>query len=101
MASARNAMSIQEVVDMSRSGVSDGVIVNQIRSSGTAFRLTPADVTNLHQQGVTDPVINAMLESGRRPVVVAGFHLGASASDLRAALESAMQDIFREPGAMQ
>lgn len=34
-----------------------------------------------------------------RPVVVAGFHLGASAGELRAALERAMQDIFREPGA--
>ncbi|HSA57460.1 MAG TPA: Clp protease N-terminal domain-containing protein [Gemmatimonadaceae bacterium] len=31
-----------------------------------------------------------------RPVVVAGYHLGASAEELRAALEGAMQDIFRE-----
>lgn len=31
-----------------------------------------------------------------RPVVVAGFHLGASAEELRAALERAMQGIFRE-----
>lgn len=31
-----------------------------------------------------------------RPVVVAGFHLGATADELRAALEGAMQDIFRE-----
>jgi len=33
-----------------------------------------------------------------RPVVVAGFHLGASAVELRAALEEAMTDIFPAPG---
>jgi DNA-binding transcriptional regulator YhcF (GntR family) len=31
-----------------------------------------------------------------RPVAVAGFHLGASAPELRAALEDAMKDIFPE-----
>lgn len=33
-----------------------------------------------------------------RPIVVAGFHLGATADELRTALESAMQDIFRKSG---
>jgi len=33
-----------------------------------------------------------------RPAAVAAFHLGASADELRAALEAAMQDIFRAPG---
>jgi hypothetical protein len=31
-----------------------------------------------------------------RPVVVAAFHLGAEANELRAALATAMHDIFRE-----
>lgn len=69
-AAARNAMSVQEVMDMARNGVSDGVICKEIVTSGTVFQLTPADVTNLHNQGVSERVINTMLETRRRPVVV-------------------------------
>jgi DNA-binding transcriptional regulator YhcF (GntR family) len=36
-----------------------------------------------------------------RPVAVAAFHLGASAKDLRAALEEAMQGIFDRPDAVK
>jgi DNA-binding transcriptional regulator YhcF (GntR family) len=34
-----------------------------------------------------------------RPVAVAGFHLGATAAELRTALEAAMRDIFDQPAA--
>lgn len=63
-------LSIHDVVQMSQSGVGDGVIINQINSSPSVFRLTPSDVANLHNQGVSDQVIVAMQETARRPVVV-------------------------------
>lgn len=65
-----NPLSIHDVVEMNRSGVGDQVIVNQIRSSPSVFHLSPSDVANLHNQGVSDYVITAMQETCRRPVVV-------------------------------
>jgi hypothetical protein len=67
---APGPMSVGDVVQMTRSGVRDETIVATIRSNQAVFHLTAADVTDLHNQGVTDRVIQAMVESGRRPVVV-------------------------------
>jgi outer membrane lipoprotein SlyB len=64
------ALSIHDVVQMAQSGVSDSVIINQIRNSNSVFHLTPTDVANLHNQGVSDAVILAMQETARRPVVI-------------------------------
>jgi DNA-binding transcriptional regulator YhcF (GntR family) len=46
--------------------------------------------------GLTDQERPQTLVGLLRPVVVAGFHLGASAAELRSTLELAMQDIYRE-----
>ena len=67
---AQGPMSIHDVVAMSQSGVGDSVIINQIRSSASVFRLTPTDVANLHAQGVSDQVILTMQQTCYRPVVV-------------------------------
>lgn len=64
------ALSIHDVVQMAQAGVSDSVIINQIRNSNSVFHLTPSDVANLHNQGVSDAVIVAMQETVRRPVVI-------------------------------
>ncbi len=69
-ATAQGPVTVGDVVHMTRSGVREDTIVATIRSSNSAFHLTPADVTDLHNQGVSDRVIQAMLDSGRRPVVV-------------------------------
>jgi hypothetical protein len=63
-------LSIQDVVNMSKGGVSDQVIVTQMRSSGSVFQLSADDVVRLRQEGVSDPVVNAMMETPRQPVVV-------------------------------
>ena len=65
-----------------------GVVVTE-GTRGT--RVAPRTVT-----GPTDEERPLTLVGLLRPVVVAGFHLGASAEDLRSALELAMQDIYRE-----
>ncbi len=58
------------------------------RGTRVAERTAPAQA-GVHQSRLAELM---------RPVVVAGFHLGAAATQLRAALEQAMRDIFRREG---
>lgn len=57
---ARNAVSVNDVVQMSQSRVGDDIIINQIYNSSTAFNLTSQDLIYLREQGVSDRVITAM-----------------------------------------
>ena len=66
---APGPLTISDIVQMTRSGVSDDTIISSIRSSGAVFNLTAADVVSLHNQGVSDRVIQAMLDTARRPAV--------------------------------
>jgi hypothetical protein len=54
------AVSTSDVVAMTRSGLSDHVIVNHIQQNGVPRRLEVSDVIALHQQGVSEPVISAL-----------------------------------------
>lgn len=54
------AVSIQDAINMSRSGLSSDVIVNQIQQNGVRRRLTSQDVIALHRNGVPNDVISAM-----------------------------------------
>jgi hypothetical protein len=54
------AVSFNDVVAMSRSGVSEGVVLNQIASRGVQRRPVVSDIISLHQQGVSEVVISAM-----------------------------------------
>jgi uncharacterized protein YcfJ len=53
-------MAIQQIVDMSKQGVNEDVIVDRIRMSNSRFSLSPSDVEYLRGQGVTQKVISAM-----------------------------------------
>lgn len=66
---ASTPISVAEIVQMAHSGVGDDVICSSIRSSNAIFQLTPTDVVNLHNQGVSDRVIQTMLDSPRRAAV--------------------------------
>ncbi|MFO0915382.1 MAG: glycine zipper domain-containing protein [Pirellulales bacterium] len=57
---AQQSVSINDVVTMSRSGVSDNVIINHVQTNGVQRRLETHDIISLTQQGVSEPVINAM-----------------------------------------
>lgn len=63
LAEVRRAVTASDVVTMSRNGLGDAVIINQIRENGVARRLEVADVIALHQQGVSEPVITAMQQA--------------------------------------
>jgi hypothetical protein len=75
-AAVRGPMSLDDVIQMSRPNaqgvrVSDAVLCDYIRSSGSRFDLTPADVRFLADNGVSDPVVQAMLATRHsRPAVV-------------------------------
>jgi uncharacterized membrane protein len=53
-------MTVADVAQMARDHISDEVIINQIRTTGTIFQLTMADITYLKENGVSDMVIAAM-----------------------------------------
>lgn len=57
---SRSHLAVAEIVQMSRAGVADATIIDQIRSSGTVYALTASQLADLRQQGVHDPVINYM-----------------------------------------
>ena len=67
---AAGAVSIAEVVSMSKAGVNDELIRNHIRTHGMQAPLQASDLISLQQQGVSTEVIKAMQEPPRAPVMV-------------------------------
>ena len=59
-----SAMKQQDVITMSKAGVSDSLIITMLDASDSWFRLKPQDVVDLKNAGVSDKLINAMIESG-------------------------------------
>src|ERR1039457_4109550 len=52
----------QDVLKLSRAQVGEDLTLNFIRNSGTIYNLAPKDIVYLHNEGVSDRVINAMLD---------------------------------------
>jgi hypothetical protein len=52
-----------EVITMTKEGVPANIIVDKMRNSGTAYRLTAEQIAKLHDQGVADKVINYMQQT--------------------------------------
>jgi hypothetical protein len=59
-ANAPNAVSRADIMNWSRSGVKDEIIIDRIQRSGQTFTVTAADEQQLKQAGVSDAVITAM-----------------------------------------
>ncbi len=55
-----NQMAVQQIVDLSKQGVHEDVIVDRIRMSNSRFSLSSSDVEYLKGQGVSQKVISAM-----------------------------------------
>jgi hypothetical protein len=67
------ALSYEEIVTMAKSGTTDSVIINQIRTSGTRYDLTGEIIIWLQQNNVSEAVIREMQDTARRqPVIVRG-----------------------------
>ena len=65
---AAGAVSMEDVMAMTRAGVSEDLIVNHIRANGAARPLTTDDVILLTQQGVSPLVIKTLQSPLPRPV---------------------------------
>jgi hypothetical protein len=60
-----DALSLADIENLSRSHVNDGIILRYIRDQGTIYTLNSADVTNLRRAGVSQSVVDYMLQSSR------------------------------------
>ena len=58
---------IAEVQSMSQAHVSDSVIISQIQNSNTRYQLTADQIISLKNAGVSDTVINAMINTASKP----------------------------------
>jgi uncharacterized protein YcfJ len=69
----QGAVSMVDVISMTKSGLSDNLIINQIQSRGVRQTLQVPDIIYLHQQGVSETVISMMQNapSGPQTVTVA------------------------------
>jgi hypothetical protein len=59
-------LGITDIVQMAQQHISDEVIINQIRSTGSVFRLSPNDITWLKSNGVSDAVVMEMQATASR-----------------------------------
>jgi len=59
-AMSANQMSIQQIVDLTKQGINEAVIIDRIRMSNSRFNLTPDDISYLKQRGVSLKVIDVM-----------------------------------------
>ncbi len=68
---AAGAVSMEDVMAMSKAGVGEDLIVSHIRANGAARPLTTNDVIVLTQQGVAPSVIKTLQSPPPRPVAMA------------------------------
>ncbi len=63
---------VQDVVKLKQAGLSDDVILSQVRNSGATYNLTAEQIISLKQAGVAETVIKALISgSGTAAVVTA------------------------------
>jgi hypothetical protein len=67
---ATPAVSVEDVITLSRAGVSEEVILAKIQTAGVIAKPSTEQIVALKQAGVSDRVIEAML-TARAPVAVA------------------------------
>jgi len=58
-------LSIQDVKNMSKNGLSDEVIINQLKATNSTFELSSDEIIDLKNAGVSQRVINYMIKTGQ------------------------------------
>jgi len=56
-------LSLADVKALAKAGISEDVIISQIKSSRTIFHLSAADIIDLRDSGVSDKVVNYMINT--------------------------------------
>ena len=62
-ASAAQAVTLKDVIDLKKAGISDAVVVALIDSDATVFQLTASDVRTLRDAGFSDSLIVSILNT--------------------------------------
>jgi surface antigen len=65
-APVRGPLSLPEIAQMAQQGISDPVIIGQIRTTRSIYNLTPADIQWLKALGDSDPVVMEMQATATR-----------------------------------
>ena len=60
-------LTLADVKALAKAGVSDDVIIAQIQNSHAAFHLSTADIIDLHNSGVSDKVVDYMINTASSP----------------------------------
>jgi hypothetical protein len=60
---ATRALTNSDILQLLKSGIGDGLVIEKIRTSSCEFKMDPKDITALHSNGVSDAVIAAMMHS--------------------------------------
>jgi outer membrane lipoprotein SlyB len=56
-------LSLADVMALAKAGISEDVIINQIKNSRTVYRLSATDIIGLRDAGVSDKVVNYMINT--------------------------------------
>jgi hypothetical protein len=62
---------VSQIIQLSKAKVSEDTIVNYIRNSGSSYGMDASQIVYLKQQGVSDAVLNTMLNQPRQMVQAA------------------------------
>ncbi len=68
LTSSAEAVSVRDIIELSKAGLGDEVLVALIETDGTVFTLDADRILELRAAGVSDGVIVAMLRQGREPL---------------------------------
>src|SRR5262249_28948565 len=85
---------VEDVLKLSRSQVSEDVTLSYIQTSGTIYDLRPKDIVYLKEQGVSDKVINAMIDQKKKAMEVAAQNAAAASQAVAASEEVAIATPF-------
>src|SRR5882724_1299676 len=56
-------VTVSEIIQMSKEGVPTDTLIERMRDSETVYRLTAAQLAELHEQGISDQVIDYMQQT--------------------------------------
>lgn len=59
-------LSVDDIKKMSKAGLSDNVIISQIQATNSTFYLSTADIIDLKNSGVSQRVIDYMIQTGNQ-----------------------------------
>ena len=93
---AAAATSAEQLLELSKAGLSDDILIALIQSDGSVFKLTAADVLALHRAGLSERVILAMASTAKppaAPVAIRAEPAAAAVAEERPAPQPAPQPV--------